>query len=54
MSVRNDGLMNVINGLNTNRYDPARALTVGLTRFVTPQMATTLYVDDGLFAKIIN
>ena len=46
--------MNVINGLNTSRYDPARALTVGLTRFVTPQMATTLYVDDGLFAKIIN
>lgn len=54
LSIRNDGLMNVINGLNTSRYDPSRALTIGLTRYVTPQMAVTLYTDDGLFAKIIN
>ena len=51
---RTDGLLNVVNGLNTLRYDPSRHTGIVRTQFITPRMSENLYIENGIFRKIVT
>ena len=51
---RKDGLLNAVNGLNTLRYDPSRHTGIVRTQFITPRMSENLYIENGIFRKIVT
>lgn len=51
---RTDGLLNVVNGLNTLRYDPSRHTGIVRTQFITKQMSENLFIENGIFRKIVT
>lgn len=51
---RQDGMINAVNGLGTHAYDPSRALYIVRTQFMTMQQSETMFVENGLFRKIIT
>lgn len=51
---RNDGMINLLNGMNTIRYDPSRYVGIVPTQFITMPMSETLFIENGLFKKIVK
>lgn len=51
---RTDGLLNVVNGLNTLRYDPSRHTGIVRTQFITKRMSENLFIENGIFRKIVT
>lgn len=53
MQKRNDGMINVLNGMNTIRYDPSRHIGLFRTQFITKQMSENMFIENGIFKKIV-
>lgn len=51
---RLDGLLNVVNGIGTMQYDPSRHTGIARTQFITPTMSENLYLENGIFRKIVT
>lgn len=51
---RNDGLVNVANGVGTHRYDPALSNYIVRSQFITMQQSETMFLENGLFKKIVT
>lgn len=51
---RLDGVMNVLNGIGTMRYDPSRWMGITRTQFITMPMSENLFIENGVFKKIVK
>lgn len=47
-------MINILNGMNTLRYDPSRYVGIARTQFITMPMSENLFIENGLFKKIVR